>query len=220
MHRKRVMALNEIRFVPVTGKECFQFFVWDTRQDGGICDFVAVEVQHRQNGSIPNRIQKFIRMPGSRQRTGFRLTVAYRHGDDKIRIVESCPVRVRNGVAKLTAFVNRPGRLRSAVRAYPSRKRELAEKFEHAGFIGTLVWINLRVMAFEIAVGKRGGRTMAGPGHVEDIQVVFLDEPVQMDPNKGLARIGSPVAKEPILDVLWFQRFAKKGVCAKIDHSR
>ena len=34
-------------------------------------------------------------------------------------------------------------------------------------------------------------------------KIVFLDEPIQMDPNERLAGIGSPVAKEPVLDVLW-----------------
>ena len=58
-------------------------------------------------------------------------------------------------------------------------------------------------MALEIAVGKRGGRTVTGPGDVKDIQIVFLDEPIQVDPKEGLAGIGSPVAKQPVLDVLW-----------------
>src|SRR5277367_2662527 len=193
MHHRRIIAFDEIRFVPVTGEQCFQLFMWDARKDGGICDLVAIEVQHRQDRSIANRIQKFIRMPRGCKRTCFRLTVPYRDGDDEIRIVERCTVRVGNGVAKLTAFVNRTRRLWSAVRAYSSRKRELAEEFEHASFVGTLVRINLRVMALEIAVSKRGRRTMTRTGNVEDIQIVFLDEPIQMYPNKGLAGIGSPV---------------------------
>jgi hypothetical protein len=89
------------------------------------------------------------------------------------------------------------------VRAYSSGKRELAEELEHASFVATLVRINLRIVALEVAVGKRGGRTMTGPGHVKDIQVVSLDQPIQVDPNEGLAGIGSPMAKEPVLDVLW-----------------
>src|SRR5579862_2776678 len=155
MHRERIIAFDEVRFMSVTDKQCFQFFLWNAREDGGICDLVAVEVQHRQDGSIANRIQKLIRMPGGRERTSFRLPVAYRDCDDEIRIVERCPVRVRDGVAQFAAFVNRTGRLRSAVRSYPSGKRELPEEFEHASFIAALVWINLRVMALEIAVGQR-----------------------------------------------------------------
>ena len=89
------------------------------------------------------------------------------------------------------------------MRAYPSWKPELAEELEHASFIGALVRINLGVMALEIAVRERGGRTMAGAGHVKNIQVVFLDEPIQVDPNEGLPGIGSPVSEKSVLTVLW-----------------
>src|SRR5277367_6049255 len=203
MHHRRIIAFDEIRLVPVTGEQCFQLFMWDARKDGWICDLIAIEVQHRQDRSIANRIQKFIRMPRGCERTSFRLAVAYRDRDDEIRIVERCPVGMRDGVAQFAAFVYRTRRLRSAVRAYSSGKRELAEKLEHASFVGALVRINLGVMALEIAVGKRGGRAMTGAGHVKDIQVVFLDEPIQVHPKEGLAGVGSPVAKQTVLDVLW-----------------
>ena len=191
----------------------------DARQDCGICDLVAVEVQHRQDGAIANRIQEFIRMPGGGKRTGFRLAIAYRDGDDEIRIIERRSVSMGDGVAKLAAFVNRTRRFRRAVRADSSGKRELPEELEQASFVATLVGIDLGVVAFEIAIGKRGGRAMTGAGDVDDIQVVFLDEPVQMNPNQRLAGIGSPMTKKPILDVLWLQRFAKQRIRAKIDHS-
>src|SRR5580698_3245302 len=103
MHRERIIAFDEIRLVPITGEQCFQFFMWDAREDSGIRDLVAIEVQHRQDRSISNWIQKFIRMPRGCKRTSFRLAVAYRDGDDEIRIVESCPVGVRDGVAQLAA---------------------------------------------------------------------------------------------------------------------
>ena len=159
-------------------------------------------------------------MPGGRKRTGFGLAVADHDGDDEIRIVERRSVACEMRVAKFAAFVNRTRRLRRAVRADSSGKRELPEEFEHARFVAALVRINLRVVAFEIAVGERGGRTVTGAGDVDDIQVVLLDEAVQVDPNEGLAGIGSPVAEQPILDVLWLQRFAQKRVRAKIDHAR
>jgi hypothetical protein len=57
-------------------------------------------------------------------------------------------------------------------------------------------------MALEITIGQGGGRTMTGTGDVEHIQVVFLDDPIQMDPNERLAGIGSPVAQEAVLDVV------------------
>ena len=169
MHRGRIAAFDKVRFVAVSGKQRLQFFMRDAREDGGICDFVAVKVQHRQNGPIANGIQEFVRMPGGRQRTGLCLPIAYRDCDDEIGIVECCSVRVRNGVPKFAAFVDGTGRLRCAVRTYASRKRELPEEFEHARFVTALIRINFRVMPFEIAVGERGGRAVAGAGDIDDI---------------------------------------------------
>jgi hypothetical protein len=46
---------------------------------------------------------------------------------------------------------------------------------------------------------------MTGAGDVYNIQVIFSDEPVQMNPNQRLAGIGSPVTKKPIFDVFPLQ---------------
>ena len=89
MHRRRVIALDEIRFVAVSDQQRLQFFVRNAREDRGIRDLVGVEVQHRRDSSIANGIQELIRMPGGSKRTGFGLAVSYRDGNDKVRIVES-----------------------------------------------------------------------------------------------------------------------------------
>src|ERR1700687_5310762 len=108
-------------------------------------------------------------MPGGRKRPGFRLAVADRNGNNEIRIVERRSICVRDGVPKFTTFVNRTRCLWRAVRTYSPGKRKLPEEFEHAGFVAALVWINLGVMAFEVAVGQRGGCAMTGTGDIEDI---------------------------------------------------
>src|SRR5580692_4118847 len=126
---------------------------------------------------------------------------------------------MRDGVAKLAAFVNRTRRFWGAMRSDSSRKGELPEKLEQARFVATLVGIDLGVVAFEIAIGKCGGRAMTGSGDVYNIQVVLSDEPVQMNPNQRLAGIGSPVTKEPILDVFPLQWLTQKRICAQVDHA-
>ncbi len=95
MHCRRIVAFHKIRLVAVSDQQRFQFFVRDAREYCGICDLVTVEVQHRQNGAIANRIQEFVRMPGSCQRTSLGLTIAYRDGDDEIGIVERRAISVR-----------------------------------------------------------------------------------------------------------------------------
>ena len=108
-------------------------------------------------------------MPRGRKWTGLCLAVANGDGDDEIRIIERCSVSVREGISKFAAFVNRTRRFRSAMRTYPSGERELSEEFEHASFVAALVWINLRVVAFEIAVSQRCGRAMTRARDIEDI---------------------------------------------------
>ena len=196
MHRRRVIALDEIRFVAVSDQQRLQFFVRNAREDRGIRDLVAVEVQHRQDSPIANGIQEFIRMPGGGERTGFRLAVADSDGNDEIGIVESGSVRMRDGIAQLAALVNRTGRFRRAVRADPAGKRKLLEELEQARFVAALVGINLGIVAFEIAVGQRGRRAVTGAGDVHDIQVIFLDEAVQVNPNQRLSRDPTPNGRE------------------------
>ena len=219
MHRGRIIALDEIRFVAVSDQQRLQFFMRNAREDRGIRDLVAVEVQHRQHRPIANGIQEFIRMPGGGKRTGFGLAVSYSDGNDEVRIVESRSVRMRDGIAQFAAFVNRTRRFRRAVRADSAGKRKLLEEFEQAGFVAALVGINLGVVAFEVAVGQRGRRAVTRAGDVHDIQVIFLDEPIQMNPNQRLSGIGPPMTKKPILDVLRLQGLAKQRIRAKIDHS-
>ncbi len=189
MHRRRVVAFDEVRFVAVPDQQRFQFFVRNARENRGIRDLVAVEVQHRKDSSIANRIQEFVRMPGGRKRTGLRLAVTNRDRDDEIGIVECCPVSMGDGVAKLPAFVNGTWRFRCAVRADASGKRELAEELEQTSLVKTLVRINLGVVTLEIAVGECGRSAMARTGDVHHIQVILLDETVEMDPNQRLPGI-------------------------------
>ncbi len=189
MHGKRVVALDEIRFVPVSDQKRFQFFMRDARQDRGIRDLVAVEMQHGQHSSIANGIQEFIRVPGCCKRTGLGFAVSYRDSNDEIRIVECRSVRMRDGIAQFAAFVNRAGCFRRTVRADPAGKRKLLKELEQASFIATLIGINLGVVAFKVAVGQSCRRAVARARDVHHIQVVFLNQTVQVNPDQRLSWI-------------------------------
>src|SRR6266576_6475895 len=118
-------------------------------------------------------------MPRGRKRASFRFAVTDHYRDNEIRIIERCSIPMREGVPELATFMNRTGRLRCAVRADSSGERKLLEESKHARFVSALVRINLGVVAFEIAIGKRGWRTVTRTRNVNDIQVVLLDETVQ-----------------------------------------
>ena len=51
-------------------------------------------------------------------------------------------------------------------------------------------------------------------------EVVFLDQPVEVNVGEGSARIGAPVAEQPLLDVFGLQRLAQQRVVPQIDHAR
>ena len=75
-------------------------------------------------------------------------------------------------------------------------------------------------MAFEIAIGKRGWSAVAGARHEDDVEVVFLDEAVQVNPNERLAGIGAPMAEQPAFEMFRLKWFAQQWICAKVDHAR
>src|ERR1700689_3520790 len=108
-------------------------------------------------------------MPRGRERPSLRLAVSHHDSDNEIRVIERRAVAVRNRIAELTAFMNRAGRFRRAVRTDSTRKRKLPEKLEKPSFVAALIRIDLRVVAFEIAVSKRGRRAMTGPGDGDHI---------------------------------------------------
>ena len=64
------------------------------------------------------------------------------------------------------------------------------------------VRIDLAVGAFQVGVGHQARPAVAGPGDVDHVQVVLLDDPVQVDVDEVQARRGAPVAQQPRLDVL------------------
>ena len=59
---------------------------------------------------------------------------------------------------------------------------------------------------------------MAGARNIDHVEIVFLNQPVEMDTDKTLARIGAPMADQTLLDVFHLQRLPQKRVTSKIEH--
>ena len=131
VHRFGVVALDEIRGVAVAAEQLVQFLVADPGQERRVGDLVAVEVQDRQHRAVRRRVQKLVRVPARRQRSGFRLAVADDAGDDQIGVVERRAIGVRQRIAELAAFVDRTRRLRRDVARDAAGKRELREQPLH-----------------------------------------------------------------------------------------
>ena len=56
------------------------------------------------------------------------------------------------------------------------------------------------------------GAPWPGSGEINGVEVVLLDQPVHVNPDKALSRVGTPVSKQAILDVLGLERLAQKRV--------
>ena len=158
-------------------------------------------------------------MPGGGERAGLGFAIADHHGDDEVGVVEGGAEAVGEAVAEFAAFVDGAGSFRRAVAADAAGKGELLEELLQAVGVLALLGIDLGVDAFEIAVGERGGRAVAGAGDVDQVEVVLLDEAVEVDPDEGLAGVGAPVAEQPVLDVLRLERLAQQRVRAQVEHA-
>ena len=77
------------------------------------------------------------------------------------------------------------------------------------------VRVELAVGPLQVRVGHQRRPAVAGPRDVDHVQVVFLDDPVQMDVDEVLPRRGPPVAQQPGLDVLQLQRLAQAAGCRR-----
>src|ERR1039458_1523458 len=78
---------------------------------------------------------------------------------------------------------------------------KLEKKFLQPGFILTDVRINLAVCSFKIGVAHNRRATMAGPGDVNHVEVVFFDDAVQVRVNKILSGRRAPVSQQHVLHV-------------------
>ena len=71
-----VVAFDEVGRVAVAAEERFELFVRDAGEDGGVRDFVAVEVEDGEDGAVADGIEEFVGVPGGGERAGLGLAVA------------------------------------------------------------------------------------------------------------------------------------------------
>jgi hypothetical protein len=106
VHHRRVIAFDKVRRVSVPAKKRLELLMADPRQHGRIGDLVSVEMEDRQHGAVPHRIQKLVRMPARRKRPGLRFAVADDGGHNEIGVVKRGAERVRQRIAELATLVD------------------------------------------------------------------------------------------------------------------
>ena len=58
---------------------------------------------------------------------------------------------------------------------------------------------------------------MSWTGDVNDVRIVFFDEPIQMNVDEVLTRRSSPVTEQSRFDLLCFERFSQQGILKQVD---
>ena len=61
--------------------------------------------------------------------------------------------------------------------------------------------VNLAVGAFEIRIGHNRRSAVTGARHIDHVEIVLFDDPVQVRVDEVLARRGAPVSQQHTLDV-------------------
>ena len=61
---------------------------------------------------------------------------------------------------------------------------------------------------------------MAWSGEEDHVQVIFLDQPVEVNVGKRQTGTCSPVSEKPVLDVLRLEGFLQQGIVLQIDHAK
>src|SRR2546425_6038602 len=147
-------------------------------------------------------------MPACCQRTGLGLAIAHDATNQQIGIVECRAISMRKGVAKLSTLVNGARGFRGNVAGDTSWKGELLEEPLHPVRILGNIRVKLGVGPFKIGVGYKSGTSVTGTGDVDNIQLLLLDQPVQMNVDEVQTGCGSPVTQQSRLDMLQLERLA------------
>ena len=108
-----IVAFDEMRRPAVAAEQGVEFLVRNAREDRGVVDLVAVQVQHGQHGAVAHRVQELVRVPGGGERSGFGFTVADHDRHQQVGVVEGRAEGVRDAVAQLAALVDGSRRFRA-----------------------------------------------------------------------------------------------------------
>ena len=219
MHDFRLVADDEVRLPAIAGQQAFQLGPWNTGEDGGVGDLVAVQVQNGQHHAIADGVEKFVGMPGRGQWPRFRLAVPDHTGGDEIRVVEYGAEGMGERIAQLAALVDRSGHIGGAMTWNAAGKRELLEQALHATGVARDRRIEFAVTALEPGVGHQRRSPVAGADQGNHVQIALDDDPVQVRVDEVEARGSTPMSQKPGLHVLERQGLGEQRIIEQINLS-
>ena len=217
VHRLGLVPLDEVGPVAVALEERAELVALDAREQRGVGDLVAVEVQDREHGAVARGVHELVGVPARGERPGLGLAVPDDAARDQIGVVVDRAVGVHEGVAQLAALVDRTRGLGSHVAGDAAGEGELAEQPAKALFVVADVRVDLAVGALEVGVRHQPRATVPGAGYVDGVEVVHLDRAVHVRVDEVEPGRRPPMPEQPRLDVLEPKRLAQERVVEQVD---
>ena len=174
-------------------------------------------MEDRQYHPVVTRVDELVRVPARREWPRFGLAVTDDRSHQQIGVIERGTVGMREGVPKLAALVDRPGRFGRRVARNAAGKRELPKELLHAVRRAVDERIQLLVGAIEIGIRDHARPTVTGPRDIQRRLVAFTDHPVEVRIDEVESGSRAPVPQQPRFDVVAGERFAQQRVVEQID---
>src|SRR5665647_3966840 len=105
MHLFRIIAFHIIRNPSIATEKLIKFVMADTCENGRVSNFITIQMKDRQHSPVGNRIKKFIGVPCSCQRSGFRFTVTDNACNDQSGVIEYSSKSMAERITQLTSLV-------------------------------------------------------------------------------------------------------------------
>src|SRR5579884_3390598 len=102
----RFRTLHEMHVVPVSLDDAAEVFIACTAGHCGAANFIAIQVQNRQDRAITRRVQKRRAFPRARKRTCLCFAVANDSSHEQVWIIEGRAECMGKHVTELTAFMD------------------------------------------------------------------------------------------------------------------
>ena len=84
MHLRRLIALDELRCVPVALKQTFQLSPLHAGEKGGIGNLVTIQMENRNHRAVPAGMNELVREPACGEGPGLSFTVPDDAKDDAV----------------------------------------------------------------------------------------------------------------------------------------
>src|SRR6266404_2011550 len=196
MHGQRMVAFNKVRLVPIAFEKVRKLVFRYPGQHGGTGNLVAVQMKNRQDRTITQWVQEFVRVPTGGKWARLSLAITYNTTHQQIRIIKCGPVSVQQRIAQFTTFIDGPGSIGRGMAGNASGPGKLLEQPLHACRILRDGGIKLSICTFKICVGDDARSAVSGASNVNGIKIIFPDHAIHVRVDEVQPRRGAEMPEQ------------------------